>query len=903
MSTTRGLYKFDPNSSRITRYLHDFQESYSLSANLINQAHEDRMGRFWVASAGGLDEFDIREGKVKRRAPLRMPVGWSHQDRFGVFWMTGGDLSCALASWDLSTDRVRCHSIQFQTSHKLEKINVGRIIEDIDGTLWLTSSHGLLKLGPERSELIRYHNNPLDSESPESDKMISIFQDREGNIWTCFQTTEPNYFSRGPRNFENFTYRRGELIDPLVTSIYEDHRGILWIGSMGGLNRIDRRTGRNIVPPGSGVRNEILSILEDRSQVLIAGTYHRGLEKIDPDSGRMSAYVQGKNSNSAKNPIMRLMFDHAGNLWAAAASGGIGRFNAVSGNFITFTPDLQDLIEYQAIAEDVDGTMWVGGQTGLHHFDPRTQEFTLFKHGRDAPNSLSDNRVNTIHIDPNGQMWVGTQNGLDKFDRKSGTFQVYTDRDGLGGNVVGCILEDRRGALWMSTNNGLSKLDPTRNRFENYSTFDDLPGPDLTGWGACYQSPSGEMFFGGFSGATAFYPERIAHNGFVPTVALTDFRLSGVSIPPGRKSLLEKSITFSNSVEITHTQNDFSIEFSALSFLDPETNRYRYRLIGLDGNWHEAASDQRLASFTTLPVRSYTFEVEGATSHGRWSIPTKLGIRILPAWYQTAWFRASCVVAFLGLLWALYRFRLHQIAERFNTRMEARVDERTRIARELHDTLLQSFQALMIHFQAVDNLLPPGKGKDALEKVLDRADRALVEGRNAIQNIRSSTTVTNELSHAVTALGEELAGSHDGETGPATFRVSVEGTPRDLRPILRDDIYRIAREALQNAFRHAQASQIEADITYGDSLLRLRVRDDGKGIDPKHLHAGRDGHWGLPGMRERAQQIGAQFEMWSEVGAGTEVELRIPGSIVYAKARGRGGLRLFRKKKEGSNER
>jgi signal transduction histidine kinase len=155
----------------------------------------------------------------------------------------------------------------------------------------------------------------------------------------------------------------------------------------------------------------------------------------------------------------------------------------------------------------------------------------------------------------------------------------------------------------------------------------------------------------------------------------------------------------------------------------------------------------------------------------------------------------------------------------------------------------------------------------------------------------------------MTALGEELAGANDGEKGSATFRVSVEGPPRGLHPILRDDIYRIAREALRNAFRHAQASQIEAEITYGERILRLRIRDDGKGIDPKHLQAGRDGHWGLPGMRERAQQIGAQFEMWSEVGAGTEVELRIPGSIVYEKARGRGGLRLFRKKKGGSDER
>jgi signal transduction histidine kinase len=155
----------------------------------------------------------------------------------------------------------------------------------------------------------------------------------------------------------------------------------------------------------------------------------------------------------------------------------------------------------------------------------------------------------------------------------------------------------------------------------------------------------------------------------------------------------------------------------------------------------------------------------------------------------------------------------------------------------------------------------------------------------------------------MTALGEELAGAHDGENRSATFRVSIEGIPRDLHPILRDDIYRIAREALRNAFRHAQASQIEAEITYSEGLLRLRIRDDGKGIDPKHLQAGRKGHWGLPGMRERAREIGAQLEMWSEVGAGTEVELRVPGSIAYETAGRRGGLRLFRKKKAESDER
>jgi len=263
-------------------------------------------------------------------------------------------------------------------------------------------------------------------------------------------------------------------------------------------------------------------------------------------------------------------------------------------------------------------------------------------------------------------------------------------------------------------------------------------------------------------------------------------------------------------------------------------------------------------------------------------------------------------IAFLITAWVVTAMvsRVRKLTEaQLSLRFEERLAERTRIARELHDTLLQSFQALMLHFQTVNDLLPPGKAKEALEKVLDRADEAIIEGREAIQNLRSSTTVTNELAQAVAALGEELGGARNGGSGLATLSVSVEGAPRELHPIVRDDIYRIAREAVGNAFRHAQASKIEAEITYGDRHLRLRIRDDGKGIDPKLLDAGRDGHWGLPGMRERAQQIGAQLEMWSEGRVGTEVELRIPGSVAYATLPGRGGFRLFRKGRKAADER
>jgi signal transduction histidine kinase len=260
-------------------------------------------------------------------------------------------------------------------------------------------------------------------------------------------------------------------------------------------------------------------------------------------------------------------------------------------------------------------------------------------------------------------------------------------------------------------------------------------------------------------------------------------------------------------------------------------------------------------------------------------------------------------VAFLVTAWVITAMvaRVRKLTEaQLTLQFEERLAERSRIARELHDTLLQSFQALMFHFQAANDLLPPGKAKEALERVLDLADQAIVEGRDAIQNLRSSTTVTDDLAQAMTALGDELADAHDAATASPTFRVSIEGKARDLHPILRDDIYRIAREALRNAFQHAQARNIEAEITYGERLLRLRIRDDGNGIDPQHLNAGRDGHWGLPGMRERAQQIGGQFDIWSEAGAGTEVDLRIPDSIAYRTSPGRGGSWLFRKKKAAS---
>ena len=244
--------------------------------------------------------------------------------------------------------------------------------------------------------------------------------------------------------------------------------------------------------------------------------------------------------------------------------------------------------------------------------------------------------------------------------------------------------------------------------------------------------------------------------------------------------------------------------------------------------------------------------------------------------------------------------RIRQLQRQFGMATEARLNERTRIARELHDTLLQSVQGLMFSFQAARNLLPD-RTDDAirtLDVAIREGDEAIAEGRNAIQGLRADPSLASDLDYLLATAGKELATSSGAGAEPPAFRIIVEGERRAFSPVLQDEVYRIAREILRNAFYHAHATRIEVEIAYDSQFFRLRIRDNGKGIDPKVLGQGaRQGHWGLPGVRERAKRIGARLKLWSEPGAGTEVELTVPARIAYGKVQHRGGLRLFRKNK------
>jgi signal transduction histidine kinase/ligand-binding sensor domain-containing protein len=897
LSTQNGLFRLDSKTGELKNYIHNPTDPSTLADSEIKSTGEDREGNFWVATSRTLDEFDRHTGKVKRHIQVgESGIGLQfHEDRLGIFWVIYGSPGY-IGTLDRKTGRLTRYEYDWKTGPAREN-QAYSLLEDSDGNMWFgTGAAGLMKFDRRNRCFISYQHDRDDAETISGNHVITLFEDREENIWAGLHQEEPNYFPIRPLTFENLTrlaHARNGEVSGLVSAIYEDGRDKVWLGVNRRLYRLDRKT-REIWPFEGVDNSEVYSIIPDGPDVLWFGNAYPGLLRYNAITGERSGYRHDPNDPTTlcSGVTAHLLVDAKGTLWAATWD-GLCQLNSSTNRFTKYTPAPGSRgLNYYAIGQAPDGALWLGGNLGLHRFDPQTKTFTVYSHDAEDPSSISDNHVNAVFFDRLGTLWAGTQNGLDKFNPAARTFKAYDQRHGLSGAVVSCILEDDHGTLWMSTNAGISSFNKKTEHFSNYTTADGIPGPDLTGTGACSKSSRGEMLFAGFNGATAFFPDKVIESRDAPHPVLTDFRLFGSSVVPGgRRSPLRVAINRASTIQLSHLENIFAIEFSALAYLNPGTNRYRYKLDGIDKGWREVGSDERLASYTTLPAGSYTFRLEAATTRGPWSPDAVLEIKILPPFWQTYWFLTFCVAVLGGILGLLYRIRLNQLAAQFNMRIEERVGERTRIARELHDTLLQSFQGLMLRFQAVHELLQDGKPKQLLQQTLKRADQALDEGRSAVYDLRSAMP-TNDFAQAVQSLGSEL-----GTDGIVAFRLAVEGRTRAFHPIIRDELYRITREALRNAFHHAHAHQVEVEITYLERLFRLRIRDDGKGIPPEVLKQGRPGHYGLNGMRERAEQIGARFDIWSgAAGAGTEIELTILGSIAYGKSTNRLRFWPFRQK-------
>jgi len=915
-ATNYGLVRMDPATGKTVQYQHRSNDPRSLSTNRVRAGFEARDGTFWVATTGGVDLFDRQTGEVRRHIPLPAdfpladpnPVLTIHfcEDHAGVLWLIYA-YGYGLARLNREAGTLTFYSLDGTGKDNTLQSGARSIVEDKDGALWIgTTGSGLLRLDPTRSRFVRYRHNPADPESLSGDQVHALFLDREGNMWAGTNGAGVNRFSPRPLPFKVYQQKLGDpnsLDMNYTTSIFEDSRGQLWIGSLKALGRLNLKTGkmtfdRRAGGPGELSSTWVISIAEDHAGRLWFGTVGAGLNRLDRQPGPFKVFQHhpGDSRSLSHDTVQKIFVDHKGTIWLGTED-GLDQFDEATQSFRTYKAG-RALFDSRVhdIAEDATGELWIATQgTGLLRFTPATGRFTPYRHSQ-APGSLSSDVTETVWIDHAGIIWVGTDNGLDRFDPATGTFTAYYERDGLAGNHISRILEDGSSNLWVSTNKGLSRFDVENQKFKNYYVSDGIAGNEFYNYASAFKSLTGEMFFSSYAGVTAFFPDKVIDNPYAPSVVMTDFRVAGKPLPIGGNSPLKQALPFTGSLTLSHNQNVISLQFSALSYTNPDGNRYRYRLDGLDTSWNESGSDERFITYSLSPG-TYLFHVQGSNSRGIWNEKgASLQIVILPPWWSTAWFRASWFIGGLLLLGAFYRHRLHQVAREFNMRLEERVEERTRIARELHDTLLQSFHGLMLRFQAVHNLLPAraADARQVLETALDDAAQAIIEARDAVQDLRGSTVVANSLAKAVESLGEEMAQAQNQDAN--VFLVEVAGTPHNLHPILRDEVYRITGEALRNAFRHARAQRIEVEIRYEPNRFRVRVRDDGIGIHESVLtQDGRPGHWGLRGMRERAKHIEGELEVWSEHGAGTEIELTVPASIAY-ESYARRQFRLFNRK-------
>jgi signal transduction histidine kinase/ligand-binding sensor domain-containing protein len=891
LATGSGLFRLDPTTSAMALFQHDPRDPLSLSSSDVKATLEDRNHNFWVASGGGVDEFDRRTGKLTLHIPIQPPVRefQLYEDVEGLLWLayaSGG--GAGLSRYDPKSNSLSEFVFASRVVPGVAFTGVYAITEDHERNLWLgTGGIGLLKLDRSGGRFLRYRNVPEDPESIAEDHVTALLADKAGNMWVGLHSKAPNFFGLQPPPFRHVTRTLGTNSggDTLVGSVFQDGGGTLWIGSTGGLTRLDPQSGMSTFyrTAQNTVSASVVSILQDPSGDLWLGTVGQGLKLFDPSSGRVKKTYMHEDSNPTSlsgDTVLGIAYDDAGKLWVSTWN-GLDRFDTATQSFSVYKLDPNQRTErYYKLVKDPRGILWIGGDSGLTRFNPSTSEFTVLRHTEHS-GTISSSDVKSVFIDSRRRLWAATQDGLNRLNA-DGTFTSLRKEDGLGGNAVSCILEDAAGNLWVSTNRGLSRLNPQTLEFTNYSAADGLG--DLTGWSACYQNSGGEMYFGGFSGLIAFYPDEVLNTPLRAPVRLTDLKIQGQSVAIGPASALMQSAAYAEGITLDHDQRNFSLEFASLNFLNAGATRYRYRMEGLDSQWNETGSDQRIVSYSNLPAGNYIFHVQAAVARSPWSGPgAALRIRILPPWWRSYWFTGTLAALLVLSGWGAYRYRLHQIARQFAMRFEERVSERTRIARELHDSLLQGFQGLMFRLWAIRDLLPDRSAEAAasLEKALERGEETITDAREAVQDLRSSSLVSSSLEHALKELSEELPSDQ------TSFQVVAEGSPRELAPLLRDEAYRIAREAFRNSVRHAHARKIEAEIEYGNSNFSLRVRDDGEGIDRDVLtRGGRTGHWGLQGMRERAEQLGGQLNVWSERGAGTEIELIIPAAVAYRSAPG-----------------
>lgn len=735
------------------------------------------------------------------------------------------------------------------------RMQVLAMARDRDRNLWLgTGSRGLLRINDHGVSSLGV------GDLGSNEAVTAVFEDRDGNMWIGS--------ARGLERLRDSPFITYSLPEGLPSDgsnpVFVDTDNRVWFSPVeGGL--LWTRNGRIGRVAAGGLSNDTVYSIAGGEGELWLGRQRGGLTRLREANGTFIATNYTQADGLAQNSVYSVYRSRDGTVWAGTLSGGVSKLSG--GRFRTYTT--ANGLAANTVAsmiESSDATMWFATPNGLSTLSQERWQTFLARDG------LPSNNVNCLLEDSAGVLWAGTSAGL-AFRGPKGFLVPSGVPEALHEQILG-IAEDRHGSIWLATSNHVLRVKRDKlmkgslvdGDVREYGLADGLRGLEGVKRHRSVVSDSlGRIWFSMNRGISTVDPARLLGSSAPAIVNVQAIAADG------------QPLDISDPVRIPAGRQRITFGFTGLTLSIPERVRFRYRLEGFDRDWSQPTLE-REAVYTNLNPDSYRFRVIASNTDGAWnSSEASFAFEVEAEYWQSWWFRLSAVLALTFAIAGVYRFRLHQIRRQLNVRFEERLAERTRIARDLHDTLLQGFLSASMQLHVASERLPEDSpAKPSISRVLQLMGQVIEEGRNTVRGLRASESDAGDLGQAFSRIKQELAVGDQVE-----FRVIIEGHPIPLHPILRDEVYRIGREALVNAFLHSRAQNIELELEYAAKRFRFLVRDNGCGIEPGVLQSGREGHWGLPGMRERAEKIGAHLQVWSGASAGTEVELSIPSGIAY----------------------
>jgi signal transduction histidine kinase/ligand-binding sensor domain-containing protein len=695
-----GLLRFHPLTESITAFTHDPEDPSSLPTNQVMGMLIDSRGLIWVGTEAGLTRFSPATGRMQHfshrpgtdNTIVEGEVRAISEGRDGRLWV---GTSRGLCRFDPITEKFELHVVDPGHEAVPPVISISTVLEDPDGQVWVGSEHkGIYLLNPDTGYCREFIHNPQDPFSLSDNEVYGITMDRTGVIWIG-TSNGANRLDTQAKKFFHVSNQPGNpatLSHACVWSVWETEGGKVWSVTEAGLNILDLESGvveqvwADPNDPAQPSYDSFIEIFEDSRGGMWLGARDGALNRYDPDTKTFERFpaMPGSPEGPDDDRVFCIAADAGGKIWLGTMT-TLECYDPATGLFTTLRHDPKDpsgLPEGSVrdlLLDDMDRLWMSVWGNGAAYYQPETDEFRHFDHQPADRNSLSSNVVLSIFQDSEGRIWLGTSSGLNLLDPETGTCRWFTEREGLPNNTVYRVQEDAKGGLWVSTNYGLARFDPYTMEVNTYLRRDGLQDNEFN-MGASHMGRSGRMYFGGINGFNIFYPDSIRHNPFIPAVVLTDFQLFNKPVPLGEnadgRTILDRSISETDRIELTHRDHVISFEFSVLHYASPEKNTFAYRLEGFEDQWNEVGTRNH-ATYTNLPPGEYTFRVRGSNNDGVWNEEgVAIRLTIKPPFYRQAWFIGGMVIFVLGSVYGFVRYRMRLLDVK-NKVLEHSVLERT----------------------------------------------------------------------------------------------------------------------------------------------------------------------------------------------------------------------------------